>query len=88
MIRLSVPLVPRLQTRNDDDGDNTQIIRMLERLQIYASSLNSVWHGCVCARLATQSCSTLCDPMDKGGPRGSFVHGISQAGILEQVIST
>ena len=48
---------------------------MLERLQIYASSLNSVWHGCVCARLATQSCSTLCDRMEWGP--GSSVRGDS-----------
>ena len=32
----------------------------------------------------TQSCLTLCDPMDCSPP-GSFVHGISQARILEWV---
>ena len=32
----------------------------------------------------TRSCLTLCDPMDGSLP-GSFVHGISQAGILEWV---
>ena len=32
----------------------------------------------------TQSCLTLCDPMDCG-PLGSSVHGISQARILEWV---
>ena len=32
----------------------------------------------------TQSCWTLCDPMDCSSP-GSSVHGISQAGILEWV---
>ena len=31
-----------------------------------------------------QSCLTLCDPMDYS-PSGSFVHGIFQARILEQV---
>ena len=35
---------------------------------------------CVCA----QSCLTLCDPMDCSPP-GFFVHGISQARILELV---
>ena len=33
----------------------------------------------------TQSCSTLCDPMDSSLP-GSSVHGIFQATILEQVV--
>ena len=33
----------------------------------------------------TQSCPTLCDPMDCSLP-GSSLHGISQAGILEWVI--
>ena len=33
---------------------------------------------------ATQSCLTLCNPMDCSLP-GSFVHGISQARILEWV---
>ena len=32
----------------------------------------------------TQSCPTLCNPMD-GSPPGSSVHGILQAGILEWV---
>ena len=31
----------------------------------------------------TQSCLTLCDPIDYSPP-GSLVHGISQARILEQ----
>ena len=34
--------------------------------------------------LITQSCLTLCDPMDYS-PRGSSVHGIPQATILEWV---
>ena len=32
----------------------------------------------------TQSCLTLCDPMD-GSPPGSSIHGILQARILEWV---
>ena len=35
---------------------------------------------CVCV-LVTQSCPTLCNPMD-GTPPGFFVHGILQARIL------
>ena len=38
---------------------------------------------CVCV-CVTQSCSTLCDPMDCS-PASSSVHGILQAGILECV---
>ena len=34
--------------------------------------------------LVTQSCLTLCDPMDCS-PSGSYVHGILQARILECV---
>ena len=34
--------------------------------------------------LVTQSCLTLCDPMECSPP-GSSVHGILQAGILEWV---
>ena len=39
---------------------------------------------CVCVCLVTQSCPTLCDPMDCSPP-GSSVHGILQARILEWV---
>ena len=35
-----------------------------------------------CIVLVTESCTTLCDPMDCSLP-GSFVHGIFQARILE-----
>ena len=37
-----------------------------------------------CCCLVVKSCPTLCDPMDCS-PRGSSVHGISQARILEWV---
>ena len=37
---------------------------------------------CVCARARTQSCLTLCDPMDCSPPDSS-VHGIFQARIQE-----
>ena len=39
---------------------------------------------CVCVRSVTQSCLTLCDPMDRNPP-GSSVHGISQVRIVEWV---
>ena len=38
-----------------------------------------------CCWFVAQSCLTLCDPMDCS-PRGSSVHGISQARILEWVV--
>ena len=37
---------------------------------------------CVCVCVCTQSCLTLCDPMDYSLPASS-AHGISQARILE-----
>ena len=40
-------------------------------------------HVCICV-LVTQSCPTLCDPMDCSPP-GSSVHGILQARTLEWV---
>ena len=40
--------------------------------------------SCVCAYSVTQSCPTLCDPMDLSPP-GSSVRGILQARILEWV---
>ena len=39
---------------------------------------------CVCVCVHTQSCPTLCDPMDGSSPV-SFVHGVLQARILEWV---
>ena len=46
--------------------------------------LYSVFFFPVHGVLVTQSCPTLCDPMDYSPP-GSFVHGILQARILEWV---
>ena len=43
---------------------------------------NTQIYVCVC--LVTQSCPTLCDPLDYSLP-GSSVHGISWARILERV---
>ena len=39
---------------------------------------------CMCVFSVTQSCSTLCNPMDQSPP-GSSAHGILQAKILEWV---
>ena len=39
---------------------------------------------CCCYCLVAKACLTLCDPMDWSLP-GFFLHGISQARILEQV---
>ena len=48
------------------------------------STFFSMWKSkCVCAR-SSQSCPTLCDPMDRS-PIGSSVHGMLQARILEWV---
>ena len=57
-------------------------------MEIYIFGCMHFWSGfsllwCVpCS--ATQSCPTLCDPVDCNPP-GSFVHGILQAKILEWV---
>ena len=45
---------------------------------------HSCFPGASCSYLVTQSCLTLCDPMDCRPP-GSSVHGILQARLLEQV---
>ena len=46
------------------------------------SEKNSIYNIYAC--FITQSCLTLCDPMDYSPP-GSSVHGILQARILEWV---
>ena len=54
-----------------------------ERLERYNPSTGRVWKRyllhCICS--VTQSCLTLCNPMDYS-PSGSSVHGIFQARIL------
>ena len=44
-----------------------------------------ILRGCTCARSVTQSCLTLCDPMDCSSP-GSSVHGMFQPRMLEWVV--
>ena len=50
----------------------------------YLSSWSLLWAELKVKVLVTQSCPTLCDPMDYRPP-GSSVHGILQARILEWV---
>ena len=38
---------------------------------------------CFMCVLVTQSCPTLCNPIDYCNPPGSYVHGILQARMLE-----
>ena len=51
-----------------------------ENFERKKTEINGIPHLAVC--LVTQSCPTLCDPMDCSLP-GSSVHRILQAGILE-----
>jgi len=59
------------------DGKNVHSLRRYKILNTYRPT------ACVRAQ-SLQSCCTLCDPMAYSTP-GSCVHGILQAGILEQV---
>ena len=59
------------------------------KLHIYNSMYMKVWNREICRDRkhiseVTQSCLTLCDPMDCSLP-GSSVHGIFQARVLEWV---
>ena len=49
-----------------------------------AFSVTNSLYLCCCCFLFAKSCPTICNPMDYSPP-GSYVHGISQAKILEQV---
>ena len=66
------------------------LISLLEgvaKLVVYltiSSCLLYTEYSCAVLCLVTQSCPTLCDPMDCSPP-GSSVHGIFQARILEWV---
>ena len=53
-------------------------------VQIFQSTQCVCVCVCVCVYTKSQSCLTLCGPMDCG-PQDSSVHGISQARILEWV---
>ena len=53
-------------------------------VQSIAKNIVDTWMPQLFKVLATQSCPTLCDPMDCSPP-GSSVHGILQARILKCV---
>ena len=57
---------------------------ILQRGQVGSKIGNFQGYTIICV-LLTQSCPTLCDPMDYSLP-GFFVHGILQARILEWVV--
>ena len=57
------------------------------QLRRYGSNLGVHQHEWINSVLVTQSCPTLCDPMDCSAP-GSSVCGVLQARILEWVASS
>ena len=63
------------------DAPSTHIRTRLLSLSVDKAD---TWGVCVCVCPLTQSCPTLCDPIDCS-QWGSSVHEIFQAGILEQV---
>ena len=63
--------------------DRSSQVRRREPYAIISYESSLPGHGCVCV-LVTQSCPTLCDPMNCSSP-GSSVHGILQARVLEWV---
>ena len=68
-------------------GGGCSVVKSCPTLQPHELQHGSLPKGmcvCVCVRLVTQSCPTLCDPMDYRPP-GSSVHGILQARVLECV---
>ena len=54
---------------------------MIYECLFFQQVINSLYSAVPC--LLTQSCLTLCDPMDCS-PSGSSAHGVIQAGILER----
>ena len=65
-------------------GLNLRLLRLLN-WQVDSLQLSYQIRVCVCVCvLVTQSCPTLCDPVDCS-PSGSSVHGILQAVILEWI---
>ena len=61
---------------------NTSTLKIKTIISKIKANLFPVWDGCESE--FTQSCLTLCDPMDCS-PSGSSIHGIFQARILEWV---
>ena len=59
---------------------NISLLSDIWFVNIFSHSVN-----CLGDSEVSQSCPTLCNPMDYCSPPGSSVHGILQAGILEWV---
>ena len=75
----------RLKAQEEEKiGDVAERERERERIFKKWIKEGAVGKACMHTCLATQSCLTLCDPMDCSLP-GSFVPGILQARILEWV---
>ena len=72
--------IPRTE---EPGGLQTWLSKWLHKQQSCKSSGKPV---CMCAK-TLQSCLALCDPMD-WSPRGSSVHGILQARILEWIATS
>ena len=76
------PGVPNPQNNLDHKKSSTAISKeMKELVWVICLSVVFCFHFKVKV-LVTQSCLTLCDPMDCSSP-GSSIHGILQARILE-----
>ena len=65
----------------EDNRYHLQSIRY-EYAIVFEISINYLWEKVKVKVLVTQSCPTLCDPLDCSPP-GPSVHGIFQASILE-----
>ena len=91
-IRMAIIKKKKLQTINlGQDVEKENPLHGLWECKLIYPLWRTVWRflnklgitlPCVC--LVTQSCPTLCDPMDCSLP-GSSVHGILQARILEWI---
>ena len=57
----------------------------MQVLGLEAASMSDLKFRFPLCVLVTQSCLTLCDPMDHSPPPGSSVHGVNQARILKWV---
>ena len=67
----------------EDNRYHLQLIRY-EYAIVFEININYLWKKVKVKVLVTQSCPTLCDPLDCSPP-GPSVHGILQASILEWV---
>ena len=70
--------------KSEHKGTHREMCKFNEKSHTINISMNSHRQHYVNLKV-TQSCPTLCDPMDCSSP-GSSVHGILQAGTLEWVV--